>query len=348
MMAMIEDKVPKIPAGVAETTLSTHLVAGGLQRLPQGKARDSYLLPNQSNMRMVVVTDRLSAFDIVTSSLFPCKGYVLNAMNHFAVTTIMADHDHDLIAVGPEIDRYLPPHFRGNTELQARASIVMNLKMLKVEGIARGYLTGSAVEPYQKTGEVCGIKLPPGLIDGSKLPEPAFTPSTKYEDDNDEHMDAEDAERQFGIKQLTLELYNRCAAHGLPRGIIFVDTKAEFGLDRNRKMRYADERGTPDSSRFWPAATYDEYLAAEKPQPSFDKQFVRDFLKTVVTEYGPFPKLKPKIDEQRAAGHAVRIPPEIIGRTTELYLEIFELWTGNDPEAYIRYDMGVMDFRLPL
>ena len=285
-------------AAVYETDLP-HLKA-----LHRGKVRDIYDVDEQH--MLIVTTDRLSAFDVVLPQPIPGKGEVLTRVANFwfkRTRDIIPNHLADM-----PLEQVIPDAAM-RERLGDRALVVRKLKPLPVEAIVRGYIIGSGWKDYQKTGAVCGIKLPEGLRLADKLPEPIFTPSTKAAvGDHDENIDFAATEKLIGpelaaqVRDATLRIYKECAAYALQRGIIIADTKFEFGLDENGVLHLIDEVLTPDSSRFWPA---DQYQPGISP-PSFDKQFVRDYLETLDWDKTP---------------PGPQLPQEIIDKTAEKYRE---------------------------
>jgi len=285
-------------AAVYETDLP-HLKA-----LHRGKVRDIYDVDEQH--MLIVTTDRLSAFDVVLPQPIPGKGEVLTRVANFwfkRTRDIIPNHLADM-----PLEQVIPDAAM-RERLGDRALVVRKLKPLPVEAIVRGYIIGSGWKDYQKTGAVCGIKLPEGLRLADKLPEPIFTPSTKAAvGDHDENIDFAATEKLIGpelaaqVRDATLRIYKECAAYALQRGIIIADTKFEFGLDQNGVLHLIDEVLTPDSSRFWPA---DQYQPGISP-PSFDKQFVRDYLETLDWDKTP---------------PGPQLPQEIIDKTAEKYRE---------------------------
>ena len=277
----------------------------------RGKVRDIYDIDDQ--YMLIVTTDRLSAFDVVLADPIPGKGAMLTAMSNFwfARTRHLIPNQ---VADLPLTQVLKDPAERAQVEKQA--VVVKKLKALPVEAIVRGYLVGSGWKEYQKSGTVCGIKLPAGLKEADKLPEPIFTPSTKAAaGSHDENISFDQAVGILGrdiaerVKQATLSIYKDCAAYALTRGIIIADTKFEFGLDEQGTLTLIDEVLTPDSSRFWPA---DQYKPGANP-PSFDKQYVRDWL-----EASGWNKKAP----------APKLPPEVIASTAEKYREALTRLTG--------------------
>jgi len=282
----------------------------GLERVSQGKVRDIYAVDDQH--LLIVTSDRLSAFDVVLPDPIPGKGEVLTQTANFWFARTRDIVPNHLTGIDPA-------EIIGAEEaarLGDRAIVVKRLNPLPVEAVVRGYLIGSGWKDYQKTGAVCGIALPEGLQMAAQLPEPIFTPATKADvGDHDENIDfatmcdligTELAEK---VRDLSIRIYQHGADYARERGIIIADTKFEFGLDENDKLYLIDEVLTPDSSRFWPA---DQYQVGISP-PSFDKQFVRDYLETL--DWG-----------KTAPGP--RLPQEVIDKTAEKYRQAFEQLTG--------------------
>ena len=276
----------------------------GLERLHEGKVRDIYSAG--ADALLIVTTDRLSAFDVVLPDPIPGKGHVLNEISNFwfgRTRHIVPNH----LTGRPVTDLVADPAERA--ALAGRAVIVRRLKALPLEAVVRGYLIGSGWKDYQKSGSVCGVALPPNLPLASRLPAPIFTPATKAAaGQHDENISFAEVERLIGaplaarVRDTAIALYQFAAAHALSRGIIIADTKFEFGVDESGTLTLIDEALTPDSSRFWPA---DTYRSGASP-PSFDKQFVRDYLETLDwNKKAPGPQL----------------PAEIIARTSEKYRE---------------------------
>jgi phosphoribosylaminoimidazole-succinocarboxamide synthase len=287
--------------------MTTPLFESNLKSLKlrhRGKVRDIYDIDDRH--MLIVTTDRLSAFDVVLGDPIPGKGAMLTAMSNFwfaRTRKLMPNQVADL----PLAQVLKDPAERAQVEKQA--VVVHKLKALPIEAIVRGYLVGSGWKEYQKSGTVCGIHLPAGLKEADKLPEPIFTPSTKAAvGQHDENISFEKAAELLGrelaerVKQATIAIYKDCATYALTRGIIIADTKFEFGLDEQGTLTLIDEVLTPDSSRFWPA---DQYKPGSNP-PSFDKQYVRDWL-----EASGWNKKAP----------APKLPPEVIAKTAEKYRE---------------------------
>jgi len=289
--------------------LESHV--SSLERIHQGKVRDIYAVDEQH--MLIVTTDRLSAFDVVMPDPIPGKGRVLTQISNFwfqRTRHIVPNHlaDYPLARAVPDAAERAP--------LEERSIVVRRLKALPIEAVVRGYLIGSGWKDYQQSGAVCGIALPAGLRQADRLPEPIFTPATKAEmGSHDENISYERVVALIGrglaeqVRATALALYGFAVEHALQRGIIIADTKFEFGVDDVGHLTLIDEALTPDSSRFWPA---DTYRPGTSP-PSFDKQYVRDYLETL-----DWPK--------RAPGP--KLPPEIIARTSEKYAEALRRLTS--------------------
>lgn len=275
----------------------------------QGKVRDLYDLGDKL---LLVASDRISAFDYILEDEIPYKGQVLTQLSCFWFDLLSDVVDNHLISADVAD---LPEQFKPYSDyLAGRFMLVKKADMFPVECIVRGYLTGSGLKDYQATGAVCGIKLPEGLVNSSKLPEAIFTPSTKAEiGDHDENISFDRCveiigeENATAIRDLTLAVYNRAADHARDRGIIIADTKFEFGVVDD-KIILGDEVLTPDSSRFWSADTY----KVGEEQPSFDKQFVRNWLNA----------------NWDRTGNPPRLPEDIIKKTSEKYIQAYEKITG--------------------
>ncbi len=284
----------------------------GLNPQKQGKVRDIF---DFGDKLVIVATDRISVFDVVLPDPIPYKGIVLTQLTKFWCEYLKDVIENHVITFGVDT---LPEEFKKHKEiLQLRTMVVKKTKVLPIECIVRGYLSGSALKEYQKFGSVCGIPLPEGLKESSKLPQPIFTPSTKAEVGHDENITFEKTVELIGedkalfIKEKSIQLYKKAADYAETRNIIIADTKFEFGFDeKTQKIILIDEILTPDSSRFWPKEKYVE----GKPQPSLDKQFVRDY-----TESTGWDKTYP----------GPNLPKEVIETTSEKYKEIYFLLTAN-------------------
>lgn len=284
-----------------------------LKELPlfkKGKVREVYDLGENL---LLVTSDRISAYDVVLPDGIPWKGRVLTALSCFWFDQIKETVKHHVIS--SKIDDLPSSIQKYHAELEGRFLIVKKTKPLPVECVVRGYLVGSGWKEYQKTGSVCGIPLPEGLKEGSKLPEPIFTPSTKADVGHDENIDEKQmieligAETGEKAKNLSLQIYSKAAEFALTKGIIIADTKFEFGFDQNNELIIIDEALTPDSSRFWPVDSYQEGTSP----PSYDKQFVRDYLQTLDWDKEP---------------PGPNLPKEIIQKTQEKYLDAYRQLTG--------------------
>ena len=280
-----------------------------LPRIGQGKVRDIYAVG--ADKMLIVASDRLSAFDVVLPDPIPDKGRVLNEMANFWFERLGHIVPNQLTGIDPEsvVAQEERPQVRG------RSVVVQKLKPLPIEAVVRGYIIGSGWKDYQKSGAICGIELPKGLQQAQKLPEPIFTPATKAESGHDENISFAEVEQRIGaelaarVRDVSLRLYQEAADYAAAKGIIIADTKFEFGLDANGKLVLIDEVLTADSSRFWPK---DSYRVGVSP-PSFDKQFVRDYLETLDWNKEP---------------PAPKLPPDVIARTSEKYREALQRLTG--------------------
>ena len=295
------------------TLLTTHL--GSFTPIRRGKVRDLYALEDEG--LLLVATDRISAFDHVLATGIPDKGKILTQVSLFWFDLLKDIVPNHLITAN--VDEY-PERLRPYTDqLRGRSMLVKRAQMFPIECVARGYLSGSGWKEYQASGAVCGVKLPKGLVESSRLPEPIYTPATKSPDGaHDENISFAETERIVGsedaaeLRRLTLEIYRRATEHAESRGLILADTKFEFGRTEDRVI-LADEVLTPDSSRFWNAQGWQPGGA----QPSFDKQFVRDYLESIHwNKQAPAPGL----------------PEDVVERTRAKYLEAFRRLTGKNPE----------------
>jgi phosphoribosylaminoimidazole-succinocarboxamide synthase len=275
----------------------------------RGKVRDVY---DAGEHLLLVATDRLSAFDVVLPTGIPGKGTVLTQLSLFWFELLGDVMPHHVVTA--EVDEYPETLRRYRDQLEGRSMLVLKTDVLPVECVVRGYITGSGWKDYKATGKVCGIELPSGLRESDRLEPPIFTPATKAETGHDENISFETmegtvgAERAVEARRRSLEIYSRARAHAEARGIILADTKFEFGV-RDGKLVWIDEALTPDSSRFWPRDGY----APGRSQPSFDKQYVRDYLETL-----DWNKQPPGPD----------LPPDVVARTTEKYLDAYERLRG--------------------
>jgi phosphoribosylaminoimidazole-succinocarboxamide synthase len=287
-----------------------------LPLLGRGKVRDNYAVGDDKIL--IVTTDRLSAFDVVMNEPIPGKGLVLNQMTDFWFDKLGDIVPNHLTGIAPE--SVVAPEEAD--QVRGRAVVAKRLEPIMVEAVVRGYLIGSGWKDYQDTGAICGITLPAGLQQADKLPEPIFTPAAKADlGHHDENISFEDMERRIGselaatIRDISIKLYQAAAEYAATRGIIIADTKFEFGLDEHGKLHLMDEVLTADSSRFWPA---DSYRPGISP-PSFDKQFVRDYLETLT--------------QWNKTAPAPNLPPDVISRTQAKYFEAIERLTGEKLKA---------------
>ena len=284
-----------------------------LPLLGRGKVRENYAIGD--DRMLMVASDRLSAFDVIMSEPIPEKGRVLTTMALFWFEILKDVVPNHLTGIAPET--VVAP---GEVEqVRGRAMVVKKLKPLPIEAVVRGYLAGSGWKEYQQSGAVCGVKLPAGLQNASKLAQPIFTPATKAEmGDHDENISFERAAEIIGkdlaekVRDASIRLYTKASEYAATKGIIIADTKFEFGLDEHGTLTLMDEVLTADSSRFWPA---DSYRVGINP-PSYDKQFVRDYLESITSWNKKAP--------------APALPPEVIARTSEKYREALVRLTGHD------------------
>ncbi len=281
----------------------------GLVPSARGKVRDIYDLGDQL---LIVATDRLSAFDVILPTPIPDKGRVLTQLSLFwldLLKDVVPNHVLSATEFPASFDKF-------KDDLAGRSMIVRKTQPLPIECVVRGYVSGSAWKDYRATGKICGIELPAGLRESDRLPEPIFTPATKAATGHDENIPFEQAAALIGkelaekVRGVSLEIYRRAAAYAEPRGVILADTKFEFGL-LNNGLVWIDEALTPDSSRFWPAAQYNP----GGPQPSFDKQFVRDYLERI-----RWPKSPP----------GPELPVEVVAATRAKYREAFRILAGRE------------------
>jgi phosphoribosylaminoimidazole-succinocarboxamide synthase len=294
-------------ACVDEVVLETDLPFSMVGR---GKVRDIY---DAGDALLFVASDRISAFDCVLGTGIPCKGRVLTQMSLFWFEFLRDTVPSHLLAA--DVDQYPSQLADSSALLQGRSMLVKKARMIPIECVARGYLAGSGWKEYRAQGTVCGIPLPKNLRDGDRLPEPIFTPAAKAQTGHDENIPFSSVAAQIGdelaerLRDLTLAIYKRAQRYAFERGIILADTKFEFGFVDN-ELVLADEVLTPDSSRYWPAASY----KPGGPQVSFDKQYVRDYLETLAWDKRP---------------PAPALPEEVVKRTSEKYQEAYERITGH-------------------
>ena len=283
----------------------------GILKVGQGKVREMFELDGQL---LMVATDRISAFDVILPNAIPQKGKVLTQLSAFWFEQLEGLVSHHLISV--RVDEFPAPLQPFRKELAGRSMLVRKCTPLPIECVVRGYLAGSGWAEYQHSETICGSRLPSGLVESAELPEPMFTPSTKATTGHDENISFDRAAQIIGselaeqVRDISLSIYSRARESALEKGIIICDTKFEFGMEGSRLL-LIDEVLTPDSSRFWPA---DEYEPG-KSQPSFDKQFIRDFLETLDWDKAP---------------PGPELPSAIVAATSQRYLEAYRRLTGKD------------------
>ena len=279
-----------------------------MKKISSGKVREIYEVDDDK--LMLVVSDRISAFDVILPSEVPDKGKILNKISEFWFDFTKSFVNNHVVSTNVSD---FPEEFK-SSEFEGRSMLVKKLQMLPIECIVRGYITGSGWKSYKENGTVCGITLPQGLQESEKLPHPIFTPSTKAAEGHDENISFEQTVNLIGeelakkVRDTAIEIYSKCAEYAATKGIIIADTKFEFGLDENGNLVLADEVLTPDSSRFWPASDYEVGCS----QKSFDKQYMRDWLK------------ENKWDET----NPTPIPENVINTTRAKYIDAYERLTG--------------------
>jgi phosphoribosylaminoimidazole-succinocarboxamide synthase len=289
------------------TIRETHF--SGIAPIARGKVRDIYDLGEQL---LIVATDRLSAFDVILPTPIPDKGRVLTQLSLFWFSLLREVIPNHVVSA----TNFPPPFDTHRDELAGRSMVVRKTLPLPIECVVRGYLSGSGWKDYQATGKICGVALPPGLHESDRLPEPIFTPASKAASGHDENISFAQAASLLGkdlaerVRNVSIQIYKTASAYARPRGVILADTKFEFGMLRD-ELIWIDEALTPDSSRFWPAALY----KPGGPQPSFDKQFVRDYLERI-----HWPKTPP----------GPELPPDVVAATRAKYREAFRILAGHE------------------
>ncbi|MCC6610817.1 MAG: phosphoribosylaminoimidazolesuccinocarboxamide synthase [Burkholderiales bacterium] len=303
------------PGAAAAAALYESSIAS-LPRIGRGKVRDIYAVDERH--LLIVTTDRLSAFDVILPDPIPFKGQVLTALSDFWFARLAHIVPNQLTGIDPET---VVETAAEKAQVRGRSIVARRFEPLPIEAVVRGYIIGSGWKDYQSTGAVCGIRLPAGLRQADKLPEPIFTPATKAEQGaHDENISFAATEKLVGgalaaqVRDVAIRLYREAAEYAAGRGIIIADTKFEFGLDEAGQLFWIDEALTADSSRFWPA---DQYRPGASP-PSFDKQYVRDYLETLAWDKKP---------------PAPGLPAEVIAKTSEKYLEALVRLTGRGLEG---------------
>jgi len=298
-----------MPANETTVLLQTNLPECEL--FGRGKVRDIYRVGEHL---LIVATDRISAFDVVLPTGIPRKGEVLTQLSVFWFNFLKDTVPSHFVTA--DVGAYPDPLPQYREQLEGRSMLVKRMEMFPVECVARAYLSGSGWKDYQQTGTVCGVQLPPGMRESGKLPETVFTPATKAHSGHDENITFEQAAQDLGrdlmerLRELTIGIFDKASQHALACGLVLADTKFEFGR-LNGEIVLGDEVLTPDSSRYWPLELYQP----GRSQPSFDKQFVRDYLESI-----HFNKQPP----------APELPPDIVAKTSEKYLEAYYTLTGHD------------------
>jgi phosphoribosylaminoimidazole-succinocarboxamide synthase len=299
-----------MPVMSAAALLQTSL--SGFNLVTRGKVRDVYAVDDEH--LLIVATDRISAFDCILPTAIPRKGEVLTALSRFWFEKLQHVVSNHLVTTDVQ---QMPAGIERAGDLLRRSMLVRKADVFPIECVVRGYLVGSGWKDYLRTGEVCGHKLPANLVESAELDEAIFTPSTKAKEGHDENISEERVRQIVGtetadrLREISLRLYNEAREYARHRGIIIADTKFEFGRDKDGEIILVDEVLTPDSSRFWPAESY----SPGKSQPSFDKQFVRDYLETLSWNKQP---------------PAPALPEEVATATTARYLEAYRLLTGEE------------------
>lgn len=325
-------------AKIPQTILDLCPKLKGLRRIHQGKVRDSYVLPDHPGLMLVVATDRISVFDHVLNGLIPNKGVVLTLLNHFWCGFLANLCPSDFVACGSRVDEFLPQHLRGDPLLQMRSTVVRRYAPPTVEDVVRAYLTGSAFKDYGKDRMVYGNFLPEGLTDGCRLPYPLYTPTSKAETGHDMPLTPDEVGAMFGSRRERLALQAMAMAGDYARkhGLILADTKFEFTRDDNGGFVLADERLTPDSSRFWDLGEWKKAQEKDGLPPSLDKQRVRDYMKKFEVD-----KLDPEKPADVERVHAIALPDDMTRDTELVYRYIMYRLTGMSLERYVRKVLGV-------
>lgn len=327
-------------AKIPQAVLDQCFLLPGLPLRGRGKVRDSYDLPGHPDKMFPVASDRCSIFDFVLNTIIPQKGEILTALNYFWIKKVIGDLcKTDLIACGNQIDAFLPIGLRKNPELQKRATVVKLFPAPEIEDIIRFVLTGSGWESYQQNQTVCGHKLPDGLTNGSLLPFPLYTPTTKAQEGHDVHITADEAVAKYGFKRerLALQVAGLLQQYAAERGIMMADTKFEFsGNLLSDENVLVDEKGTPDSSRFVDMVAWQKAIKAGKFPASLDKQYVRN----LGIAQG-INKLDPENPDHIIQAHALVVPDYEVKMTRLIYRYIFWRLTGMKIETFQRQEMGI-------
>lgn len=317
----MEGKMPYIPRSVAFDEGSQLLLDHGLVRVHSGKVRDTFVNPNRPDVLLVYTTNRLSIFDFVLGTTVPFKGEVLNALSVFFLKKVLASFPNHLLAVGEDINGFLPRKLRHVDHLKKNVLVVRKLKMIPVEFIVRGYLTGSGLLSYQESGSVCGISLPSGLVDGSKIYSPIFTPTTKEDVGHDEPMSSSVVKSRYPVaSNAAVAVYRTVCDFLSKRGIILADTKLEFGFNDNNGTILGDEVCTPDSSRFWLSSDWEK--SPGKSPVGYDKQIVREWGKGIGIN-----KMSPNSPDDAYSVGNIPVPSSVVAQTSSTYLQILRMIT---------------------
>lgn len=320
-------------ANVPQSVLASDLSLTSLKKRSRGKVRACWDLPDHKDKMLVVASDGCSIFDFVLNVLIPNKGYVLAALNHFWVQYLKSIFKTDLLTCGATVDEFLPKNHRDWPELQKRASVVTICAEPEVEDVCRQILAGTGWKSYRQDGTVCGHRLPPNLVEGSRLPFWIYTPTTKAKVGHDVHLKVDDVINKYGHRRerLALQVMSMMAEYAERRGILLGDGKLEMADDV-----VIDEKGTPDSCRFMDLRTYRRMITSGKLAPFLDKQYVRDWgIKVGIN------KLDPKKPEDVEQVHKLSVPEDVIRMTTRIYRYIFWRLTGQMIEAYQSDVMGI-------
>lgn len=353
-----------IPQCVLHDPLDPVLYAAGWKLVHRGKVRHTFFNLKYPGLLLALATNRVSVFDFPLPALVARKSEVLVALTVFWLDNFFQGVANHLVAFGEGADRYLPKKFRGNADLQSRALIVKHLNMLEmkmpggettgVEAIVRGYLSGNGLKEYRATGGICGHELPPGLKEWDRLSPPLFTPTTKEDVGHDENVDFQyvDARCSDGPHRLALKLYAEAAEHAVVRGLVLIDTKFEFGYQKDSvgPLTVADEVLTPDSSRYVDADEFSEKTAQGKTPASLDKQYVRNYIKALPTPFVASDGRPLHVGDKEfltthpehvAFVHGLKLPQEILDQTTEIYTSLPLRLTRTTLENFQRDSMGI-------
>ena len=333
-----------IPTEVIDRKLEIKLKTHGYELKNRGKVRDTYSIPGNDDKLLVFASNRISIFDFVLPAVVVRKGEVLVALTVFWLKEIFRHYPNHLIAFGKGVEPYVPEIVACNPSWMPRLLVVNKLDMIPVECIVREFLTGSGLDAYQKQGHICDNVLPPGLREGSRLPGPIFTPTTKADVGHDEHWAAQKVVETFGhrISEMSIAVHTTASLYAKQRGIIIADTKFELGRHSEYGVMLADEILTPDSSRFWYVDEYEAAMSEGRPARPHDKQLVREWGKGLETPWGKgIHKLNPQIPEHLEFVDSIDVPRKVLEETTAVYEGIFEGLTGKTLGVFQREVMGM-------